>query len=72
MHSKPMAESEGEFRDAMKPAIGRDGKPWPCRKCGVAGHVVYRIWESSCGGYEDIKYCCSSCGKTWWVEGSDS
>lgn len=42
-----------------------------CRDCGAAS-VFYKAWESSCGGYEDYKYKCDNCGKTWWVEGPDS
>ncbi len=44
----------------------------PCRKCGQAGHVEYREWESSCGGYEDYHYRCTTCKKDWWVEGADA
>jgi hypothetical protein len=72
MHSAPMSESDGKFRDSMKPAIMGDGKPWPCPRCKAAGRVTYKVWDSSCGGYEDIKYHCGACGKTWWVEGADS
>lgn len=37
-----------------------------------AGKVTYRLWESSCGGYDDYQFRCDKCKKTWWVEGSDS
>ena len=43
----------------------------PCRKCG-AKSVVYRVWESSCGGFEDYRYDCKACGASWWVDGIDS
>ena len=72
MHTQPMSESEGEFQDGYRPAIKSDGKPWPCPHCKIPGKVEFRIWESSCGGYEDIKYHCHACGKTWWVEGADA
>ena len=42
----------------------------PCPKCG--GVVKYRIWESSCGGWEDVNLRCSSCNYEWWVDGCDS
>jgi RecJ-like exonuclease len=71
MHSEPMRESAGVFRDDWQPAI-KDGQPWPCPKCRVAGQVTFKVWDSNCGGYEDIKYRCEACGKTWWVESSDS
>ncbi len=64
MHTGSMSETEGDFDKA-----GKDDRP--CRKCG-AHEVTYRVWESSCGGYEDVKYTCGACGRGWWVEGSDS
>jgi len=63
VHTKPMAESEGSFGD-WKPSKSR------CEVCG--GEVLFRIWESSCGGYEDYKFKCTSCGKVRWVDGPDS
>jgi phage FluMu protein Com len=44
-----------------------------CPKCKQQ-NVIYRIWESHCGGYEDYKYECKTegCGHTWWVDGIDS
>lgn len=43
-----------------------------CRYCNQAGGVQYAIWESSCGGYEDLHYMCTLCKKQWWVDGIDS
>jgi hypothetical protein len=45
----------------------------PCRFCG-SGNVLYRIWESHDGAYEDYRYECQqpNCGKRWWVDGIDS
>lgn len=48
------------------------GSEAPCRKCGAVGHIDYRMWESSCGGYEDVHYRCTACGQDWWVEGADA
>ena len=45
--------------------------PDPCPKCNTH-EVKYYIWESSCGGYEDVKYNCTNCHYTWWVDGIDS
>lgn len=42
-----------------------------CRDCG-SNNVWYAKWDSSCGGWEDLKYHCRACGKVWWVEGIDS
>jgi len=42
-----------------------------CPKC-IGHHVVERLWESSCGGYDDYQYRCSDCGHKWWVEGPDA
>ena len=58
-----MAETEGEFTK-------NDVSKRPCHKCG--GEVRVRLWESSCGGYEDEKYTCAKCRHTWWVEGPDA
>lgn len=62
-HTRRMDDSEGEFAE-WKPSDD------PCRKCG--GHVVYRVWESHDGGYEDYQYHCEDCDRTWWVDGIDS
>ena len=70
MHDKPMAESEGTFRADWKPTRA-ENPDFKCRECG-SDDVHYRIWESSCGGYEDVKYRCRGCGRTWWVEGADA
>lgn len=52
---------------------GQDQKTdTPCRKDSCPGPVVYREWESDCGGYEDQEYRCLACGCIWWVEGPDS
>jgi hypothetical protein len=71
MHTKPMGESEGTMRDGWKPDAD-----CACRDCGRTGAVECRVWESSCGGYEDEKYRCApdrgGCGATWWVDGIDS
>lgn len=62
MHAKPISESDGDWEPCdMK-----------CPGCGEAGHVFCRIWESSCGGYEDFRYECRKCGNSWWIEGPDA
>lgn len=63
-HMAPMADSEGTFNNQQKSTR-------PCRHCGGT-EVYYRVWESSCGGYEDEKYECRDCGKMWWIDGIDS
>lgn len=65
MHTQPMAEHQGDFGDE------HESKDRPCPKC-KGGPVMYRVWESSCGGYEDYKYRCAACGHTWWIDGIDS
>jgi DNA-directed RNA polymerase subunit M/transcription elongation factor TFIIS len=42
-----------------------------CRSCS-SPEVRYRTHESSCGGYEDDEFNCTSCGHSWWVDGIDS
>ena len=42
-----------------------------CRYCGEL-QVTYAIWDSDCGGYEDIHYRCQACRRGWWVDGPDS
>ena len=63
MHTGPMPDSAGVFEE-WKESIT------PCRTCG--GKVRYRVWESSCGGYEDYNFHCEGCNKDWWIDGSDS
>ena len=64
MHTQPMPESAGTLRE-RKPTI------CPCRKCAKK-EVTFQIWDSSCGGYEDVKLTCGACGYVWWVDGPDS
>lgn len=64
MHSKPMAEHEGTFKDPEK-ELGE------CPKCKKKA-VKIKVWESHCGGFEDEKHECQACGHTFWVEGIDS
>ena len=64
MHTGPMPESAGilnagEMTDRI------------CSKCGEK-RVRRRVWESSCGGYTDLKFTCEGCGNIWWIDGIDS
>lgn len=61
----PGREIDGEF-------TGGSRSDRPCPKCHADGTVTFRVWESSDGGWEDYKYSCSACKKTWWVDGIDS
>jgi hypothetical protein len=67
MHTGPVP---GKFETEWKPTKTEDNTFF-CRQCG-SSDVWYRVWESSCGGYEDIKYECRGCGRTWWVESDDA
>lgn len=62
-HTKPMKDSEGDFGAWVI-------SERPCRKCD--GQVKYRIWESSCGGFEDAEFRCQTCNHGWWVDGPDA
>ena len=64
MHTKPMEDNEGTFSEP-------NSCKSKCPKCGK-DEVEFKVWESSCGGYEDYKYRCNSCGHRWWVEGADA
>lgn len=64
MHTAPMKDSEGDFGPVV------DSK-CPCPTCGYMT-LRYRVWESHCGGYTDLKYECTSCGAVRWVEGPDA
>ena len=64
MHTGPMRDSDGVFDEWKTTTL-------TCRKC-VGANVVRRVWESSCGGYEDDQYHCNDCGNSWWVEGPDA
>jgi Zn finger protein HypA/HybF involved in hydrogenase expression len=43
----------------------------PCPRCGWKD-VLVQTGDSSCGGYEDLKYTCPQCYHVWWVDGIDS
>lgn len=62
-HTEPMPETSGEFTTSKL-------SKRPCPQCGGPVHV--ELWESSCGGYEDEKYTCTTCHHTWWVDGPDA
>ena len=68
MHTAPMADSEGVFTGWKRVPVDTGFK---CRLCG-SNHILFRVWESNCGGYEDIKYHCKGCDRSWWVEGPDA
>lgn len=59
----------GEFETEWRPTKP-ENPGFLCTSCG-SDDVYYRRWESSDGGYEDIKYECRACKHTWWVEGDD-
>lgn len=64
MHTKPMSELNGEFTKT-------EPEKYTCHKCQKQ-EAICKVWESSCGGYEDYKYICKACGYIWWVDGIDS
>lgn len=57
-----------------------DGKfvePWQateiaCPRCKTEKSILKRSWESHCGGYDDTKYKCETCGHIWWAESIDA
>jgi hypothetical protein len=65
MHTREMKDSEGTFGGWTLSAGAI------CQKCGAA-RMMYRYWESHCGGYVDLQYRCTQCGKVHWVEGPDA
>jgi hypothetical protein len=65
MHSQPMKNSAGDFGD-WKPCENTT-----CDNCQSA-NVRYRVWESSCGGFEDCNFRCESCHQSWWIDGIDA
>lgn len=64
MHTKPMAEHEGDLSDPQPSETS-------CPRC-KGSSVTYQLWESKDGAYEDFKYTCGGCGEVWWVDGIDS
>lgn len=65
MHTAPMPDSAGEFQK------GTHVDGLKCKTCDTETMVV-EPWESNCGGYEDYKYTCTTCGRGFWVDGVDS
>lgn len=70
-HTRQMADSEGEFQQ-WKDAGRSCGHLIPASGLPCGHPVEFRVWESSCGGWEDYQYRCRGGGHTWWVEGIDS
>jgi hypothetical protein len=68
-HMRQMHVSEGEFQDWER-AVGYQ-RACRNRHCGEADVWCCR-WDSNDGAYEDYRYECRGCGKTWWVDGIDS
>ena len=62
-----MTDPKGEYVDDWKPT---STPSFRCR-CG-SNDIIFREWESSCGGFEDIHYKCRSCRREWWVESADA
>lgn len=48
-----------------------DGRLSTCRSCNGT-KLVFRVHESSCGGYEDDEIKCLDCNYSWWVDGPDA
>lgn len=63
-HTRQMNDDEGEFDRWKETGVH-------CKYCD-SPHVQYRVWESSCGGYEDYQYKCAECQRVWWIDGIDS
>lgn len=61
---------KGEYVDGWKPTKATH-PDFKCRVCG-SNDIWYRNWESSCSGYDDKKYECRGCKRTWWVESGDA
>ena len=64
-HNPDTWQPVGELSDWQQ---CQDTKCWKCNSTNIEG----RIWESSCGGYEDYNYHCQDCNYFWWVDGIDS
>jgi hypothetical protein len=60
MHTGPVP---GDFKDGWKPTKA-ENPVFKCRQCG-SDDVWYRMWESSCGGYDDLNYECRGCKRSW-------
>ena len=74
-HRAKKTVPETETDNFGRPGVFENWVPLPaytCRYCQVKGKVVYRVWNSSDGGFSDTKYRCDSCDKIWWVDGPDS
>jgi DNA-directed RNA polymerase subunit M/transcription elongation factor TFIIS len=66
MHTGPVP---GKYVSDWKPISTLTN--FECQKCS-SKEVIYRVWESDDGGYEDVHYKCKTCGKSWWYESDDA
>jgi hypothetical protein len=64
MHTNPIPESQGTLAQEHPHSV-------PCAKCN-SHDAVSQMWESSCGGYEDLKITCRACGHVRWIDGIDA
>lgn len=64
-HMKTMSEHEGEFSPGTF-TVRR------CSECRENTRHEVKVWESSCGGYEDEKFICQICKHVFWIDGIDS
>lgn len=66
MHRESVPENSGTL-------IEQGRELYLCYACKQNTAKV-QVWESHCGGYEDVKYTCTNpaCGKVWWMDGIDS
>lgn len=60
----PAADDGGKFRDPTR-------SRFPCPYCGRM-KVRSSVWMSHNGRVDDIKFDCIRCGKSWWVDGTDT
>lgn len=65
MDTKLNSDSDGKFIEEYRQTSRS------CPRCGKKKSYI-KIWESSCGGYQDNKIWCQACDHKWWVDGPDS
>lgn len=65
MHTQPLPESAGTFREP-------EDQRADCPYCRGRACVIVTLWDSHCGGFTDAKLECQACGKVRWIDGPDA
>jgi hypothetical protein len=71
INSRDCPEKDRDFLLRIATEI-QDNPKYVIAAGGAVRKHKAELWESDCGGYEDHKFTCLTCGHVHWVDGPDS